>query len=72
MMAMGLRLADIEKNGRAGFGEYASTTVLAAGGIETSEKDFPTNDPRSRAYDMSQRDHFFQDSERRKPFWYLK
>jgi hypothetical protein len=39
MLAMGLSLADIEKSGRAGFGEYASTTVLAAGGIENSEKD---------------------------------
>jgi len=72
MLAMGLGLADIEKGGHAGFGEYASSTVLAAGGIETSEKDFPTNDPRSREYDMSKRDHFFEDSERRKPFAYLK
>ena len=58
--------------GRASFGEYAGTTVAAAGGAVTSEKDFPSNDPIARAYDMSKRDHYFSDAERRKPLPYLK
>ena len=72
MLAMGLTLADIEKNGRAGFGEYSPTTMAAAGGEQTEERDAKTNDSSKLPYNYSKRDHFFTDTERRKAFPYLK
>lgn len=72
MMAMGLTLADIEKNGRAGFGEFATNTIQASGGNATGEHDYKDNDPEKRSYDYSKRAHFFADAEKRKAFPYLK
>ncbi len=72
MLAMGLKLSDIEKNGRAGYGEFSSNTILAAGGNATGEHDYKENDPTKRAYDYSKRTYFFSDAEKRKPFTYLK
>lgn len=68
MLAMGLSQADIEKSGRPGFGEYSSITTASAGGEVTSEQDPKYN----RIYDMTKRSHFFQDTEKRKAFPYLK
>ncbi len=72
MVAMGLSLSDIEKNGRAGFGEFSPNTILAAGGNAMGEHDYKEDDPTKRAYDYSKRSHFLVDSEKRKPFFYLK
>src|SRR4051794_11693141 len=36
------------------------------------DKDFRSNNPVSREYGMSKQEHFFQNSERRKAFSYLK
>ena len=71
MRALGLSQADIERNGRAGFGEYADNIVASAGGSVIQEHDGKSNDP-SRLYDVSKRAYFFQESEKRKAFSYLK
>ncbi len=72
MMAMGLELPDIEKNGSAGFGEIGQprNTGDGSNSVINQERDRP--DSSRRYYQTNKKDHFAQASERRKPFPYLK
>jgi hypothetical protein len=75
MKALGLTQSDIEKSGRAGFGEYSAQTFSAGSNLQNTEpenKDFPSNSPDSRVYTTTRKDFFFQDVEKRKAFPYLK
>jgi hypothetical protein len=72
MMAMGLPLADIEKSGKAGFGEVAQPYNTGDNNaVITGEQDAKSDDPSKRHYDTSKMGYFSSDSEMRKPFPYL-
>ena len=65
MRAMGLSQADIEKNGKPGFGEYFARDE------QTRDVDFGRPGP-WRNYDTSRRDFFFKDEEKRRAYPFLK
>lgn len=66
MMAMGLSLSQIEKGGRAGYGEYSTASI--SNDQDSSFGRAGVN----RVYTTARRDFFFSATEKRKPFPYLK
>jgi hypothetical protein len=72
MLALGLRLEDIEISGGPGFGEVATPirTGDNSNAVIAVEQDAPHGT--MRTYDTTKKDHFSADTERRKPFPYLK
>jgi hypothetical protein len=70
MLAMGLSMSDIEKSGEPGFGEISQNYDTGTDGktMITAEGDYDNR----RIYDTTKIGYYAQDSERRKPFPYLK
>jgi hypothetical protein len=66
MQAMGLTTAEIERNGKPGFGEYANTST---GNLSDSSFGQPGN---WRSYNSNRRDFFFQTAEKRRPYFIFK